>query len=57
MSLSQQLFTFIAVGLVYVIFTFAWGWYVDRKEDSGGFEPPEEAPPNEPEPENTGGDA
>lgn len=54
MSLSQQLLTFVAVGIGYVVFTFAWGWYVGREGGDDGTEPPEpESPPNQ---ENPGGE-
>lgn len=33
MSLSSQLGLFIAVGIVYVSFTFIWAWHKGRQED------------------------
>ncbi|MFB6155615.1 MAG: hypothetical protein ABEJ22_06940 [Haloferacaceae archaeon] len=33
MSLSSQLLTFLAVAVVYIGFTFLWGWYKGRQED------------------------
>lgn len=46
MSLSTQLLQFLGVAFVFVAFTFAWGWYIGRRDDGTGERP-------EPEPEAT----
>lgn len=33
MSLSTQLLQFLGVAFLFVAFTFAWGWYIGRREN------------------------
>ncbi|MFD1514343.1 hypothetical protein [Halomarina rubra] len=32
MSFSTSILTFLSVASVYIVFTFAWGWYKGRQE-------------------------
>jgi len=33
MSLGSGILSFLGVAAVYIVFTFAWGWYKGRQEE------------------------